>query len=80
MGKRLAAAWAAWKKKHWEPEHGVGFHADAQFISPGRTVYPWPRRLARWFAKWWAEKPMEFLTVIVGALGVLAAFIALARK
>lgn len=74
MGKfraRTGAAWTAWKKKHWDPEHGVGFHADSFFISPGRTVYPPLRRAARWLSE---RRDSIVEKVIVGAcLGILAA-------
>lgn len=76
MGRRLDA----WKKRHWEPRHGVGFHADGTFLSPGRTVYPPLRRIARWAERLWAEKPVEVLALIVGALGVVAAFLAIFHR
>jgi len=69
--EKLAQHWAAWKKRHWEPRHNVGFHADDMFISLGVTVYPPLRRAARWLAE---RRDSIVEKILVGAaLAILAA-------
>lgn len=68
--------WNAWKRKHWEPTWTDGYF-DKYFCAPGQLVYPRLRRLARWAAKLWAEKPLTVLTliatIIFGVWGMLIA-------